>query len=138
MKDKPVKAWIELAHRDLIAAKELINNEYLCNIVLFHSQQTIEKCLKALLEQNNINPPKIHGINKLFSLLPELIKEKITLNDFEMNLIDDIYIDTRYPSNFGLLPSGFPSQEEAREVLEIADRIFNQTITLTGGFHENR
>ena len=66
------------------------------------------------------------------------IDDLVTLNDFEMNLIDDIYIDTRYPSNFGLLPSGFPSQEEAREVLEIADRIFNQTITLTGGFHENR
>ena len=40
------KAWMEFAARDLEAARKLADDEYLANVVLFHSQQCIEKCLK--------------------------------------------------------------------------------------------
>ena len=50
MKSK-TKAWIEFAERDLEAAKELKDNEYVANVVLFLSQQSVEKCFKALLEE---------------------------------------------------------------------------------------
>ena len=49
---KTTRAWVDFAHRDLEAARLLADNEYVSNAVLFHSQQCVEKCLKALLEQN--------------------------------------------------------------------------------------
>ncbi|HAO22330.1 MAG TPA: hypothetical protein DCQ37_18820 [Desulfobacteraceae bacterium] len=38
---KGATEWLEFAKRDLEAAKILINNSYLANVVLFHSQQCI-------------------------------------------------------------------------------------------------
>ena len=115
---KSYQGWLDFANRDLLAAKELVKNEYLANIVMFHCQQCIEKSIKGLLEFYNITPPKIHGIGKLFSLIPDDIKEKILISEDEINLIDDIYIDMRYPGNFGLLPTGFPSKKQAEKLLE--------------------
>ena len=53
------KTWLEFAHRDLEAAKLLVGNEYLANVVLFHSQQCVEKCLKALLEESSVPIPHV-------------------------------------------------------------------------------
>ena len=48
---KQVEDWILLADKDLYAAEILLKDEYpLTNIVAFHCQQSIEKCLKAFLE----------------------------------------------------------------------------------------
>ena len=65
------KLWLDFADRDLEAARLLVDNEYLSNTVLFHCQQCVEKCLKALLEDNHIPVPRIHNVLKLHSLLKE-------------------------------------------------------------------
>ncbi len=98
---KRTTAWLEFADRDLEASKKLANHEYLANIVIFHSQQCVEKCLKAILEEHNQDFPKIHGVTKLY----------------ELDLVDNVYIDTRYPGNFGLLPSGFPTKDDSASLL---------------------
>ena len=43
------KSCVEFAIRDLKAAEELLGDDFLANIVLFHSQQSVEKLTKALL-----------------------------------------------------------------------------------------
>lgn len=53
-----VKEWIDLAGIDLLAAKRLCKDERLTNVVCFHSQQCVEKSLKALIESNDEIPPK--------------------------------------------------------------------------------
>ena len=35
------QAWLEFAARDLEAARKLLDDEYIANIVLFHSQQCV-------------------------------------------------------------------------------------------------
>ena len=52
------KAWILLADKDVKAAEKLLEEAYLYNLVLFHSQQAIEKVLKSVLEENAIAIPK--------------------------------------------------------------------------------
>ncbi len=47
MKEK-TKSWIEYAEKDLAAAQALIDRDDLYNIVVYHSQQVIEKLFKAL------------------------------------------------------------------------------------------
>lgn len=122
--NKSTKAWLDFAARDLEAARKLVNYEYLANIVLFHSQQCIEKCMKAILEEYNLNVPKIHGIVKLDELIKEKTKIILSVTNDELDLIDDIYIDTRYPGNFGLLPAGFPTKDDATNLLDIAEKVY--------------
>ena len=62
-------AWLEFAARDLAAAKKLLDDEYVANIVLFHCQQCVEKSLKAILEESNQDVPRIHGVNKLYTIM---------------------------------------------------------------------
>ena len=127
MKDG-TKQWLSFADRDLSAAKQLRDNEYVANAALFHCQQCIEKCLKAILEEHEIQVPKIHSVVRLFSIISENIARFPRLDENTLNLVDDIYIDTRYPSGIGLLPSGFPSKEEAAKFTEIAEQIYQETL----------
>ena len=48
------KEWLKAAGDDLIAIESLINNPILTNIVAFHSQQAIEKSMKAVIEEFDI------------------------------------------------------------------------------------
>jgi len=124
---KATKAWMDFAHRDLEAAKLLVDSEYVSNVVLFHAQQCVEKCLKALLEENGVPVPHIHSVVKLYSLVTEEAGISLTPHEDELDLVDAVYIDTRYPSGLGLLPSGFPTKEDAKEILGIAEKLYDET-----------
>jgi len=124
---KGTKEWLDFANRDLEAARLLVDNEYVSNAVLFHCQQCVEKCLKALLEESGIVVPHIHNVVKLHSLLKENSPISLLVNEDELDLVDAVYIDARYPSGIGLLPSGFPTKEDARELLRIAEKVHAET-----------
>ncbi len=124
---KGTKAWLDFAHRDLESSRLLVDNEYVSNVVLFHAQQCVEKCLKALLEENGVLVPHIHSVVKLHSLVTEKAGISLTLDEDEFDLVDAVYIDTRYPSGLSLLPSGFPTKEDAREILGISEKVYKET-----------
>ncbi|MBF0101219.1 MAG: HEPN domain-containing protein [Desulfobacterales bacterium] len=124
------RSWVEFAKRDLEGAKELLKNEYLANIVMFHSQQSVEKLLKSILEEHLIHIPRTHNLKKLYTLVPDQIVQKLNINENELDLIDQVYIDARYPADFGLLPSGIPTQDEANQLFKIAENISNQILNL--------
>ena len=117
--------WIELAKRDFSAAKKLVDDEYLSNVCLFHCQQTIEKLFKAILEEHKIKIPKIHSVTTLFEKLPTEFKSISTIDQDELGLLDDIYIDSRYPGEIGLMPNGFPSKSDAKNVLRITEKVYH-------------
>lgn len=117
------KNWFDFAKKDLIAAEELLHNPDVANIVLFHSQQLVEKSIKAVLEEYDVPLRKTHSINILLKLLPEDIQDRLSFDDETVITIDEIYFNERYPSEFGILPSGFPSQEKAKE-------IFNKSVEM--------
>ena len=121
---KGTQAWLEFADRDLEAARKLLDDEYIANIVLFHSQQCVEKSLKATLEEYGQKIPRIHGVTRLYALVTEHTDVTLPITGDELDFIDDVYIDTRYPSNFGLLPSGFPKKSEAKSLFDIAERLY--------------
>ena len=45
------------------------------------------------------------------------------IDEEQIIFLNDIYIDSRYPADFGLLPSGKPNEEDARRALAIATEI---------------
>ena len=124
---KATEAWLDFARRDLEAAKLLVEHEYVSNAVLFHSQQCLEKCLKALLEEADVRVPHIHSVVKLSSLLAEEAGMSLSLNEDELDLVDAVYVDMRYPSGIGLLPSGFPTKEDAQRLVRIAEKAYSET-----------
>ncbi len=117
--------WLEAAHIDLESIGYLLPDERLTGHVAFHAQQAIEKALKALIEENGDRVPKIHSLSKL------LDNCSVYLNfQFDEELIialDSLYIESRYPGEFGLLPQGKPNKKEAQRFNEFAQEVY-QTV----------
>jgi HEPN domain-containing protein len=123
MKDT-TKEWLILSEKDLSAAGILIKDKQLLNIAAFHSQQAIEKAMKAFLEEKECVIPKVHNLERLYSLIGgnELFK-------FDMSMIreiDRVYINSRYPADLGLMPYGNISDDDARRFLEYARFVFEK------------
>jgi HEPN domain-containing protein len=64
------KEWLRYAAGDLLAARHMIEDMYpkQTEIAAWHCQQCVEKALKAFLVAHDIDPPKIHDLEKLASL----------------------------------------------------------------------
>ena len=121
------KEWIKAAYNDIVLLEEIKNNKHLTSILAFHSQQAIEKSLKALLVEQKVNIPKIHSLNKLFNEC----KNKIDLtNNQIVNKLDKLYIDSRYPGDMGLLPYGKPTLEDAKEFYNFALEVFEEVCNI--------
>lgn len=116
--------WLKAAQDDLAVIEKIINEESLSHMVAFHAQQCIEKSLKALGEERSLELPKIHKLKTLAS------RVGIELASFEngedhLHMLDELYIDSRYPGDFGLLPEGKPTLEDAQEFYRFAKNIYS-------------
>ncbi|GFP32593.1 hypothetical protein HKBW3S42_00897 [Candidatus Hakubella thermalkaliphila] len=117
-----VSQWLEFADEDYRMA-QLAMKEKIYNQVCFHSQQWVEKSLKALIEARQ-KVPKIHKLGDVLELCLRLgyMLEQYQ-NDIEF--IDKFYTSTRYPFIVGMLPGGLPIEQDAEKALQIADTISN-------------
>ena len=116
------KEWLNAAELDVKSATQLLQDESLTSVVTFHCQQAIEKSFKAVLIENDRDPQRIHDLLRLYKLVLEFIdpfEDILTLK-----IINEAYIDSRYPSDLGLLPDGKPSQREAIQFYEFAELVF--------------
>ncbi|MBN1338598.1 MAG: HEPN domain-containing protein [Bacteroidales bacterium] len=118
--------WLNFAEKDLLSCKKLLEEKSLTNIVAFHSQQTIEKCFKAILEENGIKVPKIHNLVRLFDMIENLVDFEI--DEKFLTFTDEVYIETRYPGDLGMLPDGQPSHKEAKQLSDFAGYIYRKTM----------
>ncbi|MBU1666827.1 HEPN domain-containing protein [bacterium] len=112
--------WLKASYSDIVLIEEIIDNDFLTHLVAFHSQQAIEKSFKALLENSGVRIPKVHKLQNLISMLD--IKIEISLDT--LKILDELYIDSRYPSAFGLLPYGKPTLKDAETFYAFAQSIF--------------
>ena len=117
------KKWLEAAILDIESITLIIQNDRLTGHVAFHSQQAIEKSLKALIEENEERVPKIHSLSKLFDLCSSFID--IHFNDDLIIALDSLYIESRYPDGFGLLPEGKPTPKQAQMFYDFAVEIYS-------------
>jgi HEPN domain-containing protein len=103
--------WLKAAGDDLLAIEMVSRNSGLTHISAFHAQQSVEKCLKAVLEEKSIEVPKIHSLVRLSELVSGVIG--LELNKDTLKTLDELYIEARYPGELGLLPNGKPTMDEA-------------------------
>ena len=107
---------------DLSVVMKIISDGNLTHMVAFHSQQAIEKSLKAIMEEYDIESARIHNLERLLGLVSGHIELGIDIVIIEK--LDKLYIDARYPSDFGLLPDGKPTKEDAKKFYSTAQNIF--------------
>ena len=115
--------WLLSAESDLLLIQEIAAIENLTHLSAFHSQQSIEKSFKALTEEFDMGFIKTHSLEMLYNL----VKDKIAVPvDTELLIIlDQLYIDSRYPGEMGLLPNGKPSVTESMQFFLLAQSIFD-------------
>ena len=115
---KATNEWFLSAESDLLLIKEILGIENLTHLSAFHAQQSVEKSFKAVIEEFDLGFIKTHSLETLYNL----VKRKISVNlDTDiLIMLDQLYIDSRYPGEMGLLPSGKPSLSEASEFFRFA------------------
>ena len=96
---KLVNEWLNYARKDLKTAELIIEDPELTNNVAFHCHQCIEKSFKAFIVLQTGEIPKIHNLIKLYGTIRNYLQIKMDMEIFEM--INETYIDARYPSDFG-------------------------------------
>jgi HEPN domain-containing protein len=124
------KAWMKFAKSDFKVKELLLDGEEMELIFAFHCQQAIEKLFKAILVENDILPPKIHDLQRLFYLLPENIKNQLSNSLLELDTLSVIYVDSRYPSDYVLLPNAFISKEDLVRINVSTNNLYNTLLTL--------
>jgi HEPN domain-containing protein len=123
------ESWLRFAREDIRMA-DLAMPEGLYNQVCFHSQQCVEKALKAWLTQKDENLPRTHRMADLLNLMPKSLLGEMA---DRLLLLDQFYIPTRYPDALpGSLPDGLPDKNDAQETLKTAHellKIIEETLT---------
>ena len=118
--------WLESAFYDILVIEEILYNEQLTHIAAFHAQQAVEKSCKAILEYNGKPVPKKHDLLQLKHFIPELV-----INDEDiLDSLNRLYIEGRYPGDFGLLPDGKPTLSDAKEFYSFAKNIYGKVKAL--------
>ena len=113
--------WLIAAEDDLLAAKKLAGEDRLTNVVAFHCQQCLEKCFKAVIEEQDKPSIKSHDLIRL------QLNANIHLEAPEtilLGIINEVYIDARYPGDLGLLPHGKPTIDEVEGFILFCDKIY--------------
>jgi HEPN domain-containing protein len=117
------KEWLTAAEDDLLAAKKLLGEDRLTNVVAFHCQQCLEKCFKAVIEEQGKPSIKSHDLIRL------QLNADIQTSESETNLIEiinEVYIDARYPGDLGLLPHGKPTTVEVESFIAFCELFFER------------
>jgi HEPN domain-containing protein len=110
-----VKKWLLKADNDLRVAENemrLSPEETVTDAVCFHSQQAVEKFLKAYLITKNVEFEKTHNLEFLLELC---IKRDEEFKEIDVGNLSFYSVEVRYPDEFYI-----PSLDEAKECIEIA------------------
>jgi len=115
-----VRQWVLRAEEDLRNAEHTLTLREDCpfTTVCFHSQQCVEKYLKALLAQHGIRFTKTHDLVELMGLLPEDAARGLVVT--EIGLLSRYAVETRYPGIWDPV-----DREEAEQAAATAGAVRN-------------
>ncbi len=115
---KATAAWLAEAQEELEVARILLDHAKHRGACL-HSQQCVEKGLKALILERGKRPPRTHDI---VELLNQATAEGYVAG---LSMEDAVFLGSvyrgRYPTEDGLLPHGEPTREDAERSVVAAD-----------------
>jgi HEPN domain-containing protein len=111
---KETEEWIRIAEEDFQAAEYLFET-CLFTMVCYHAQQFVEKMLKAILVEKEIEFSRTHNMLDLCNAVKKIGHES-PLAVEEAIFLNSVY-RAGYPAALGLLPTGEPTKEDAERAL---------------------
>jgi len=127
---KITAAWIKDAIEEFDSAIILYDHEKYRG-ACYHSQQCVEKGLKAIIPEKGEKPEKIHDIVELLKNV-ELLGFNTGLSVDNAIFLNSIY-KGRYPTERGLLPHGEPLKQDAETAIESAKIFIEKLKTFKTG-----
>ncbi|MEA3332550.1 MAG: HEPN domain-containing protein, partial [Pseudomonadota bacterium] len=95
--------WLAAAKDDLDTVVLLLAQSHLSNILSFHAHQCVEKSLKAVIEKYSTEPQKTHNLERLYSHVEKFVQ--LHIDELMLEKVSELYIESRYPGDLGLLPN---------------------------------
>ena len=126
MADFQAKEWMKSAYSDIRSIHYIIRDPFLTHMVAFHAQQAIEKSFKAVIENEKKRIPRVHKLQHLIAV----INVDFDVNEEIIEVLDELYIESRYPGDLGLLPDGKPSLENAKRFDDFSQYVFQEVCML--------
>lgn len=126
---KQIREWIVFSKIDLDSALKLMEEPHLSQNSAFHCQQAIEKAFKAVIEDNNRKVPRTHDLRTLLGII-KTYGISIEIEEDVLDEINAVYIETRYPSDLGLIPNGIPGVETVAMFYAFAESVYQQVYKL--------
>jgi HEPN domain-containing protein len=88
----------------------------------FHCKQAIEKYFKAFILENDKPLIKIHNLLVLYGIIKEIID--FWFDEDLLSTVNDIYLESRYPGEIGLLDDGsMPTVEQVNKFFVFAKKL---------------
>lgn len=114
--------WLDYSDGDLRSAQAIYEDDSLpSRIACFLSQQSAEKCLKALIIFSGEENYPIHNLRLLLAKVPAELRNNINIDISELVWLSDWSIEARYPSNWEEA-----THDEAKKAIQIAENIHFQ------------
>lgn len=116
-----LEKWLKFCDEDLRAADATLKDN-IFSAVCFHSQQAVEKAIKAIVLAKLGKVPRDHSLLRLAEMSDD--KELFELHKEELRFLDMFYVPTRYPDALpGSLPEGLPNEEDAEKAVVCAKKV---------------
>jgi HEPN domain-containing protein/predicted nucleotidyltransferase len=111
---KATSAWMREAEEELESASVLYEHERY-RAACYHSQQAVEKGLKAVIIEKGKRPERTHDVVELHNAVTGMGV------DSGLSVDDAVYLNSiykgRYPTEEGLLPHGEPSRADTERAV---------------------
>ena len=118
MIDPYLNKWLLKAKNDLKVSENEIalpKEDMVTDAICFHSQQAVEKYLKAYLIANGIDFKKSHNLEYLLQLC---IENDDDFSQLDLGDLSFYAVEVRYPDDFYV-----PTEQEATECFERAKKV---------------
>ncbi|MGR3301643.1 MAG: HEPN domain-containing protein, partial [Candidatus Scalindua sp.] len=76
------------------------------------------------LEEKGLSVPKVHDLSKLYGEVKKI--KEFEFDEDVLDILSRVYIEARYPSELGLLPSGKPTITESKKFYEFAKYVYTE------------
>lgn len=120
---KATSAWMREAEEELGSASVLYEHERYKS-ACYHSQQAVEKGLKAVMIEKGKRPERTHDVVELHNAVAGMGV------DSGLSVDDAVYLNSiykgRYPTEEGLLPHGEPSRADTERAVLSAERLIER------------
>jgi len=122
---KDTEVWLRYAEENISSAKVLLESE-LYNPSLQNAQQGVEKFMKAVLIEKSAGLTRTHSIRELANRLEECAV-KHGLSDDDIDLLDSIYLPSKYPV-MSVLPYFMPDRQVCLQCIQIVEAVRDSVI----------